>query len=1299
MNSEFKNIRKSREYWSALADGNLPIRILFLDHEDDSAFLQIYDILSDFGDELFKMECEHSFEGAQQRLADEDYHLFFIHDAVVPADGIGALCKTGAHPDFTPAVLITSADSLYEPEAANVDACDFIEREKIDSELLARIIRHALSYRGLLHRIAPDISGKKLTSEALSESEAKFRELFSNMNSGAAIFTVRDFGRRFIFKDLNHACERIEGISRDEALDRNILEVLPAFRDLGIFEILYEVWKDGQARSFGPRYFRSNLKEGWREGHVCRLPDGELAIIYEDITERIAAEHALRESEEKYRAIFDNVRDMVYTGSSDGRILSINAAFERITGWPINDWLGRELKHLIHPEDRERVSARLADCLNGCDIDPFEMRILSKLREYKTLEFMPTPMYDGGRIVGLFGIARDITERKVAERSALLQKELAIKLSAASSLDSALEACMEAAIQVAGMDCGGVYLLNEDTEDMELAVSYGLSSRFEAEVYYVPRDSSRWNVVMKGDAIFTTFDELRTDQSFAESNEKLKAIAILPVKNEGRVIACLNAASHLLNEIGQTARDGLEAIAAQIGSAIARLKAEEAQRNNEIKYRNIFNNAQIGLFRSTLDDGVVLECNDRFAQIFGYGSADECMTDFVTSEHYVDIADRERMIAELMALGEIKNYEARIRGADGAVRWVRYSARIYKDKGYMEGVAADITKEKSAFNMLRKSSRGVANILESISDGFYTLDKDLTITYFNKAAEIILNRRSSEVLRKNIYEVFPQFKRTILASEYERVLKEKTASSFEVRLDLKPYQDWYDVRIYPGEDGISVYFHEITERKHYEQILLDKEHRLSAILNSAADGIFVIDQEGIIDSVNPAAGKIFGCQQADLESKNISRLMPVFMERLGEYSEHEPDNRSQLEFETEGVRGDGSGFSLRAAVKKMILDGRSLYTVIIHDLTDERERMRKLMEIDKYSAIGTLAAGVAHEFKNYLAGIIGNASFAIDNLVENDDNALTRELLQQVVDIGENANRIALSLLTYSQMKPDKKSSENVNSLIMNVLKLINKEVRACNIRIETDFQELPELYISSGKIQQMILNVVLNAKQAIGKEGTISIRSRDLGGHVSVQIGDDGSGMSPEVLERIFDPFFSTKGVWGKDKYHGAGLGLSISRNIAIEHGGQITVDSLVGKGTVVTIQLPVPAEQIRREHKSKGPVNAMALFSADEETIVFYRNLCGEQELELRVLSSLDDLAQEPVQNVLFVFDAEYPAQGELHRLAEYCALNDISYIVINSASASERQLEGLTENAISIYSGLPKSIDRQFIESQIP
>lgn len=362
---------------------------------------------------------------------------------------------------------------------------------------------------------------------------------------------------------------------------------------------------------------------------------------------------------------------------------------------------------------------------------------------------------------------------------------------------------------------------------------------------------------------------------------------------------------------------------------------------------------------------------------------------------------------------------------------------------------------------------------------------------------------------------------------------------------------------------------DITDRRKAMDNLAESEARLEAILRSAGDGIIVMDGECRVQLFNEAAQSVFGRSAAITIDGSIDEFVPGFSDRPL------PGRGERMSFETVGIHSEQGEFPLQLSLSRVSVGGADSYAIIVRDLADEYDRRERVMESDKLTSIGTLAAGIAHEFKNYLAGIIGNASFALDSLQEPDGMEGAKDAFEQIITIGERANEIASSLLTYSRRPQDDLELLDIWEVISSTLCFTSKELAQKKIEIITCIESTPKVFVSANRAQQAFLNLIINASQAIINGGAITIAVKHAGNMVNVNIGDTGVGISPENIRRIFDPFFSTKGVWGKDAVHGTGLGLSVCRNIINSFGGEITVESVVGRGTTFKVSLPVADPQ----------------------------------------------------------------------------------------------------------------------------
>lgn len=248
---------------------------------------------------------------------------------------------------------------------------------------------------------------------------------------------------------------------------------------------------------------------------------------------------------------------------------------------------------------------------------------------------------------------------------------------------------------------------------------------------------------------------------------------------------------------------------------------------------------------------------------------------------------------------------------------------------------------------------------------------------------------------------------------------------------------------------------------------------------------------------------------------------------------------------------------------------------------EEREILQKqLVQSEKVSGIGTLASRIAHEFNNLLQIMRGHSEFALRKMKAKD----MEEALKIVLDSSDKASKIIEDLKTFSRKESSKKELSKITESIGEVLSLTKRQLNRNNIKVVKKFEVTPEVEINKGEIQQVFLNMITNARDAMmPKGGRLEIKVKEVNGKAEVSIRDTGKGIKEEDLHRVFDPFFTTKDVKnGRRGLHGTGLGLFVSCRIVKQHGGEIDVESKPGEGTAFTIKLPVRMRNVK-EVKNK--------------------------------------------------------------------------------------------------------------------
>jgi PAS domain S-box-containing protein len=368
---------------------------------------------------------------------------------------------------------------------------------------------------------------------------------------------------------------------------------------------------------------------------------------------------------------------------------------------------------------------------------------------------------------------------------------------------------------------------------------------------------------------------------------------------------------------------------------------------------------------------------------------------------------------------------------------------------------------------------------------------------------------------------------------------------------------------------------------------------LAQIVESSEDAIIGKSLEGIVRSWNPAAEILYGYSRSEMIGESMTRLLPPdrpneeseILRRLarGERVEH---------FETVRLRKDGTQIHVSQSISPIrdILGNVCGASHIARDITERKQLEEKLRQTQRLESLGVLAGGIAHDFNNLLTGILGNASLACESL---STLSPQRKLLADVVKAAERAADLTRQLLAYSGKGQFVTETANLSQLIEEIVGLIQTSVpRNVQLRLELA-SDLPPVEGDISQFQQVVMNLIINAAEAIGdKPGTVIVTTAvqnvdrefarntwgipDLapGCYVALEVHDDGCGMNEKTIQKIFDPFFTTK-------FAGRGLGLSAVMGIVNAHKGALKVYSEPGKGTTFKVVFPATNAS---EHKPRG-------------------------------------------------------------------------------------------------------------------
>ncbi|HZS49119.1 MAG TPA: PAS domain S-box protein, partial [Blastocatellia bacterium] len=389
---------------------------------------------------------------------------------------------------------------------------------------------------------------------------------------------------------------------------------------------------------------------------------------------------------------------------------------------------------------------------------------------------------------------------------------------------------------------------------------------------------------------------------------------------------------------------------------------------------------------------------------------------------------------------------------------------------------------------------------------------------------------------------------------------------------------------------------DITERKRAQEALRNSENQFRAIFDHAMDAIVLADNESNFLDINGAACKLFDLPRQELLGRKLIQMVEPDKPDHMEAGWREFLQQGERKGESYVLWPDGSKREFEYSAKSDFIPGRHL--IILHDTTEQRRLREQLFQSEKLSAVGELVAGVAHELNNPLTSVVGFSQLLMTDPTISQQN---RGLLETVVNESLRARKIIQNLLTFARRSKQEHKPVKLADVIEKTLELRRYDLRVGNIEVTTDIpRNLPLITGDFMQLQQVILNLVTNAEQAMrehSNSGKLFVKLRQSDQDLIISIEDTGPGIPPENLRKVFEPFFTTKPV-GK----GTGLGLAICYGIIAEHGGEITVDSKVGRGTTFTITLPVSNEEptATAEATKSKPVSAKRILALDDEPAI---------------------------------------------------------------------------------------------------
>ena len=475
---------------------------------------------------------------------------------------------------------------------------------------------------------------------------------------------------------------------------------------------------------------------------------------------------------------------------------------------------------------------------------------------------------------------------------------------------------------------------------------------------------------------------------------------------------------------------------------------------------------------------------------------------------------------------------------------------------------------------LHDSNARLRSIIDSAVDGIIVIDGHGRIEAFNRGAERLFGYPESDVLGRNVKMLMPSpyhdehdayldhYLHTgvarIIGTGREVTGLRRDGSTFPLHLSVGEMS-------IKGERRFTGMLHDLTRRVRLEDELRASEARWRSVIDSAVDGIVVIDAHGCIEAFNPAAVRLFGYEEREVVGRNVNILMPSPY-----HDEHDAYLARHLATgvqkiigtgrEVTGLRRDGTTFPLHLSVGKMTVGGEQRFTGILHDLSARVRMEKQLREQTSLAKLGEMAAVIAHEVKNPLAGVRAAIQIIGTRLPKGGkDASVVTEIVQRI----DTLNELMKDLLLFARPPQPRLAVVDIGALVTTTASLLRGDPAFEQVEVRVDGE--PARALGDAELLKIVfVNLLMNAAHAMQGSGTIQVSLTSIVDMCQIAFADEGPGIPADVLEKIFTPFFTTKA-------RGSGLGLPTVRRLIEAHQGTISIACPSDGGTVVTIQLPV--------------------------------------------------------------------------------------------------------------------------------
>jgi two-component system cell cycle sensor histidine kinase/response regulator CckA len=639
-----------------------------------------------------------------------------------------------------------------------------------------------------------------------------------------------------------------------------------------------------------------------------------------------------------------------------------------------------------------------------------------------------------------------------------------------------------------------------------------------------------------------------------------------------------------------------------------RVRAEEALRESEERFRQFFENEPEYCYMVS-PEGIILDVNSAALKALGY-KKEELVGKPLQMIYAPESRPRiKQLFAKWKETGELRNEEMVIVTKEGNRRTVLLSASAVRDKDgrilHSVSVQRDITERKRAAEALRESEEKYRLLVESLQEGIWVIDQDAHTTFVNSRMAEMLGYNVDEMQGRHLFS-FMDERGVEIAKHYlerrKRGIKEQHELKFLRKDGTRVYALLATSPITDDEGnyiGATAGVQDITKRKQAEEALRESEEKYRILVENQTDLVVKVDTEGRFQFVSPTYCELFGKKQEELLGKTFLPLV------------HEDDRQTTAKamedlykppytcyVEQRALTKDG--WRWLAWADKAVLDQDGNVVAIVgvgRDITERKRLEEQLLQSQKMEAVGRLTGGIAHDFNNLLTVIIGFSELLLHRHL--DEGGPLYKPIEEIQKAGKQAASLTGQLLAFSRKQVLQPRVLDLNAVVSDMDKMLHRLIGEDIDLVTLLDPDLGPVKADPGQLEQVIVNLAINARDAMPQGGQLTIETADAeldeayarqhiavepGPYVMLAVSDTGVGMDEETQSHIFEPFFTTK-----EKGEGTGLGLATVYGIVKQSGGYIWFYSEMGQGTTFKVYLPRVEGAVEPLRPSVAPTESL--------------------------------------------------------------------------------------------------------------